>query len=231
MGIPCYFSYLVKNYKGVLKRIEDDRKTVDNLYLDSNSIIYDCVRELDHDIDNNVFQKHLINQVCEKLQEYIDSIGPKNVYIAFDGVAPVAKLEQQRSRRYRAWLEREVMSKMKESIDTTWSTAAITPGTKFMSDLARGVNEYFMKNAKGRNIIVSSSDDPGEGEHKIFQYIRENREYHNETLTVIYGLDADLIMLTLNHLHISKHLLLFRETPHFIRHIDNTLNPDKGIST
>lgn len=227
MGIPCYFSYLVRNYKGVLKKIENVSDVVNNLYLDSNSIVYDCVRELEYIADDNIFQVQLINAVCKKLHEYIDGVGAEKVFIAFDGVAPVAKLEQQRARRYRAWLEREVMGRMKETVDTTWCTAAITPGTKFMSDMAKGVERYFQENACGRTIMVSSSEEPGEGEHKIFDYIRKNPKYHNNTLTVIYGLDADLIMLTLNHLHISERLLLFRETPHFIRHLDKTLDPEK----
>ena len=67
----------------------------------------------------------------------------------------------------------------------------------------------------------------GEGEHKIFEYIRENHLYHKETTSLVYGLDADLIMLALNHLHISDNIYLSRETPHFISQIDDTLEPDK----
>jgi 5'-3' exonuclease len=77
-------------------------------------------------------------------------------------------------------------------------------------------------------IIVSSSNEPGEGEHKIYEYIRANSAYHKESKTVIYGLDADLIMLTLNHLHISEHMYLYRETPEFIKNIDKTLNPNEN---
>ena len=75
--------------------------------------------------------------------------------------------------------------------------------------------------------MISGSDEPGEGEHKLFAYIRNFPIIHELLPTVIYGLDADLIMLTINHLPITKNLYLFRETPHFIKHIDSTLNPDE----
>jgi 5'-3' exonuclease len=110
----------------------------------------------------------------------------------------------------------------------TWSTVAITPGTKFMDNLGKAVNSRF-KNPKEfglEELIVSSSAVPGEGEHKIYAYIRQNTEYHASTSTAIYGLDADLIMLTLNHLYIGSKMYLFRETPHFIKSIDKTLDPN-----
>ena len=53
-----------------------------------------------------------------------------------------------------------------------------------------------------------------------------HKKYHGSTSTAIYGLDADLIMLTLNHLHICQKMYLFRETPHFIKSIDKSLNPN-----
>ena len=71
-------------------------------------------------------------------------------------------------------------------------------------------------------IIVSPPNEPGEGEHKIFEYIRQNKDYHQSSKTAIYGLDADLLMLTLNHLRCAEQLYLFRETPHFIKTIDST---------
>ena len=47
-----------------------------------------------------------------------------------------------------------------------------------------------------KKIIISASDQPGEGEHKLFQHIRNNN-FHKDETTIIYGLDADLIMLAL----------------------------------
>jgi 5'-3' exonuclease len=155
------------------------------------------------------------------------------VFIAFDGVAPLAKLDQQRNRRYmtafQASLDSNSGTSASGSASMKWNTSAITPGTDFMTLLGTTIKTRFNKPAEFglQQIIVSASDDAGEGEHKIYEYIRNDPLYHKDTCTVIYGLDADLIMLTLNHLHISENMFLFRETPEFIKSIDKTLNPNE----
>jgi 5'-3' exonuclease len=174
----------------------------------------------------------IIQQVCTKINEYILLLKPdSNVFIAFDGVAPVAKLDQQRSRRYKsqylATLTNTLFHKVKQE---SWNTAAITPGTYFMQKLNRRLCEVFHSpaNFQVQQIIVSTSDSFGEGEHKLFEYIRQFPEQHKEQNTVIYGLDADLIMLSINHLHISNQLYLFRETPEFIKSINAELEPNEN---
>jgi 5'-3' exonuclease len=93
-----------------------------------------------------------------------------------------------------------------------------------MKHLNRELKRTF---ATDPSILYTGSDDCGEGEHKIFHYLRSHvAEIGNQT-NVIYGLDADLIMLCLNHLHVSQRLYLFRETPHFIQAIDDTLEPNE----
>jgi len=232
MGIPSYFSHIVKRHRNIIKKYSGFQ--INNLYLDSNSIIYDCLRNIEYENDHD-FENALYVAICEKFLEYIKTLNPDTaVLIAFDGVAPIAKLEQQRNRRYKSWFVKELMEK-KWQTDPTWDATAITPGTKFMDNIGIYVNNYFSNteirksnNLQELNIIVSSPNEAGEGEHKIFQYIRDQHQYHSETTTAIYGLDADLIMLTLNHLHISKNLFLFRETPHFITSIDKTLSPNEN---
>jgi 5'-3' exonuclease len=225
MGIPSYFSHLVRSYRGILKKASDAFTKVDNLYLDSNSIIYDCARAIEYDGNDQLFEKLLIEAVCQKIAEYIRLLSPSEALVAFDGVAPVAKLEQQRNRRYKSWLEGEVSKSMGNAVADQWCTASITPGTAFMASLAVGVRRYF--DGFGDCLVtVSSSEEAGEGEHKIFDEIRGAKGLEDR-VCVVYGLDADLIMLTLNHLHITKNMYLFRETPHFIRSIDNTLDPNE----
>jgi 5'-3' exonuclease len=259
MGIPSYFSQVVRRHKEIIERFIKNNRHVDNLYLDSNSIIYDAIRVVERhdDID---FEERLIQAVCDKVEFYIRKICPtQRVMIAFDGVAPMAKLKQQRTRRYKTWLTQEILRRStsvagtrghpvspgntsqghpgqehsdKSAPATTFNTSAITPGTSFMDKLSKAVHLRFSastsiaKSYGVKQIIVTTSTEVGEGEHKIFEYIRANAEYHKETSTIIYGLDADLIMLSLTHIHLCKNIYLHRETPEFIKNIDTSLEAD-----
>ena len=228
MGIPSYFSFIVKNHSKIIKRLEQ-LKSINNFYLDSNSIIYDCLREISlcYNGNNTKFENLLIKKVILKLDEYIKFINPSHkTLIAFDGVAPVAKLEQQRTRRYKSYLMEKIKKNItpKEEYKTVWDKTAITPGTKFMKKLGNKIKKHY--NSK-ENIIISTAEEDGEGEHKIFEYIRNNKKFHENKTTLIYGLDADLIMLCLNHLHISKKIYLYRETPEFIKSINTDLEANK----
>jgi len=231
MGIPSYFSYIIKNHIDIIRKYVKDSMTINNLYMDCNSIIYDVVRRIDFSTLKESENHTIIKSVIQKIEEYIDTINPSiNIMIAFDGVAPSAKLEQQRNRRYKSWYQNEISkSFFNKTTPDPWNTTAITPGTIFMTDLNEYIKKYFKNNEKykGKNIIVSTSDIFGEGEHKIFEYIRANAAFHSTAYTVIYGLDADLIMLSINHLPINPNIYLFRETPEFIKSIDNSLEPNE----
>lgn len=228
MGIPSYFAHILRNHKKILSKLttlSNKNITVNNFYLDCNSIIYDMVRTIEYtNIDK--YEENVIESVCKKIELYIKTINPQdNIFIAFDGVPPVAKLSQQKNRRYKNWYQNHIFDLSKK-----WDTTNITPGTRFMTNLDNYVKKYF-KNSKNKygakNIIVSGSEDPGEGEHKIYKYIRDNENNHKEHNTVIYGLDADLIMLSLNHLSYCKNIYLYREAPHFISNIDSSLSSNE----
>jgi 5'-3' exoribonuclease 1 len=233
MGIPSYFSYIVKNHPHIIKKYFKNVLKVDNLYLDCNSIIYDVYSKITFDKLTETIAISIIKQVISKIENYISIIEPqKTVIIAFDGVAPVAKLEQQRQRRYKSGYQNQLSRQIfKKTTPDPWNTAAITPGTIFMAELNTMVTSHFnpeklLKKENQLNILVSGSNKAGEGEHKLFDYIRLHPEKHSNETTVIYGLDADLIMLSINHLPVCPNIYLFRETPHFIQSINSDLEPD-----
>ena len=230
MGIPSYFSYIVKNHPEIIKKLQSNTIQINNLYLDCNSIIYDAVHNIDFTKLDDTDTNTIIKNVCSKIDEYISLLKPDNcAFIAFDGVAPVAKLQQQRERRYKSIFQTNISKSIfKDKQTDPWNTTAITPGTKFMSQLNKKITSYYIDPLKYnlQNIIISTSEYSGEGEHKLFQYIRDYPEIHSDKNTVIYGLDADLIMLSINHLPIAKQIYLFRETPHFIQSINSELEPN-----
>jgi 5'-3' exonuclease len=239
MGIPSYFSFIAKNYSRVLEKIKttqnkENSSKYHNLYLDCNSIVYDAVHGMTEELSNQSlteFNKRslIIERTLEKIKEYIYIIEPSNtVFIAFDGVAPAAKMNQQKSRRVRSSTLSTIIKNIDNNSKSEWDTTQITPGTIFMNELskrARAVfnnpNEYNLV-----NLIVSPGDESGEGEHKIFEHIRNHPKEHESQSTIIYGLDADLIMLSINHLRIVPIIYLYRETPHFIKSISKDIDPD-----
>lgn len=176
----------------------------------------------------------------EAIFDYIDDImtvvKPRKVlFMAVDGVAPRAKMNQQRSRRFRTALEREETAEREASIVAKWrqegliftagekksgfDSNVITPGTEFMHNLSRALQTYIVERIhsnplfKDLKIILSDAFVPGEGEHKLLEFIRSQRhlpDYNVNTSHCIHGADADLIMLGL--LTHEPHFYILRET-------------------
>ena len=210
MGIPSYFFQLMKRHKQVISSFNSTLK-VDNLYLDSNSIIYDVVHSMTETMSKHEFEDEVISRVCVKLLSYLQLIQPSRVFIAFDGVPPKAKMKQQRERRYKSWLTSQWLNEKKP-----WDTVQITPGTAFMKKLDHKLVQFFEPyRSNYSEFYLSTSNEIGEGEHKLFSFIRDQPYKHKEQHTMIYGLDSDLIILSLNHLSICQRISLLREAPAF----------------
>ena len=227
MGIPAYFSTIIKRYPTIIKKYKT-ATVVNQLFVDCNSIIYDSFNKLSvsHDLySHTTFENELINDVIEQLDYYVKTIGGTDLnYLAFDGVAPVAKMEQQRTRRYKSKYEKELFMDVDKSSIQPWNTSAITPGTLFMKHLERCLIFHYKKTS---NIVIAFSDE-GEGEHKIFDWIRINSiDKKIPGKTIIYGLDSDLIMLSLQNLNCCDELYLYREMPDFIESIDKNLQANE----
>lgn len=217
MGIKHFFSWFKTNFSESIHNLPknttsfDVDVTIDNLMIDMNGIFHNSAQKI-YEYGNckppqrllksknkrpiNHLQKQLklFEDVCKTIEQTIDIAKPqKRVILCIDGPAPLSKQNQQRQRRFR--------SAMESSSDCPFDSNSITPGTKFMDFLSKYIDWYIRKaistDEKWQNleIIFSNEKAPGEGEHKLINYMR----YHgdkNDTFC-IHGLDADLIMLAL----------------------------------
>lgn len=205
--------------------IEDDTiPEYDNLYLDMNSILHTCTHS-DNDTLSRMTEDQMYAAIFNYIDHLFDIIKPKEVfYMAIDGVAPRAKMNQQRARRFRTAYEAE--ENLRKAIqkgevipkEDPFDSNAITPGTEFMAKLTSNLKYFIHKKMTEDTrwadikVILSGHEVPGEGEHKIMQFIRTMKsqdDYNPNLRHCIYGLDADLIMLGLvTH---DPHFSLLRE--------------------
>lgn len=186
MGVPQFVSWLLTILPEMSSSISKDVK-IDNLYLDMNGIFYTF---------KNLTEDEMILRIFMYIEQLVDITSPKkNLFLAIDGVAPLSKQTQQRQRRW-------------SSSETTqqFDTKSITPGTDFMYQLSKHI-DYFIhlkmsQDEKWKNLKVYFSDGfvPGEGEHKIIDFIRKRKEEDDlskEEVHCMYGMDADLVMIGL----------------------------------
>lgn len=207
----------------------------DTLYFDMNGIIHPCCRPEDGPAPED--EEHMYENVFLYLDRLIRIIRPKKmVYMAIDGVAPRAKMNQQRARRFRAAQEREEMDREKTKLRQEWESDGrtlpnkklsksfdsnvITPGTVFLHRMSEAIRYYIHDRMSNDplwqklkfRVILSDANIPGEGEHKILDFIRAQRSspgYDPNVRHCLYGADADLIMLGLaTH---EAHFCIIRE--------------------
>lgn len=229
MGIPKFFRYITEKYPNI---ITDDVKTIDNLFFDLNCLIHPVVQQViknnpqlvfkynvatNDNLDNvTLFEKKIYIAMEEYINYIISFCNPKKlIYFAIDGVAPRSKMKQQRSRRFRSILEKKMRKEINKKYNKEvpfFDSNCITPGTIFMKKLAVFLRNFLTKNKKTFNatLILSDSGIKGEGEHKILQYMKKNSM---DDINLVYGLDADLIMLNL--VNNCQHTYLLREAIHY----------------
>lgn len=216
----------------------------DNLYLDMNGIVHPCSHPEDKPAPKD--EEEMMLEIFKYTDRVVNMVRPRKLLmIAVDGVAPRAKMNQQRSRRFRAAQEAKEKQAEKEEFlklikqqnggtlppetleevaKKAFDSNNITPGTPFMDILAISLRywcAYKLNTDPGwanMKIIISDATVPGEGEHKIMNFIRSQRTSPNHdpnTRHVIYGLDADLIMLGLAthepHFRVLREDVFFQE--------------------
>ena len=112
MGVPGFFKWLLENKNKLNSKslIKDNiNKKIKYLMLDTNCLLHPCVNCIKEKILNNKINNKSREQVEDeiftlietRIMDMIDKTNPEYIYIAIDGVAPIAKILQQRQRRHR----------------------------------------------------------------------------------------------------------------------------------
>ncbi|KAF7353018.1 5'-3' exoribonuclease [Mycena venus] len=265
MGVPALFRWLSKKYPKIIYPVVEEEeikvpaqdgstisipvnmsmsnpngKEFDNLYLDMNGIVHPCTHPEGRPAPET--EEEMMIEIFKYTERVVNMIRPRKLlFMAIDGVAPRAKMNQQRSRRFRAaqdakdkeaaraeslllWegefsaficraVNNHMTSAMGKEITEDdrkqgWDTNAITPRHSLhgafgnlIAILGSRKNEFGSRLEKCKwdiQVLISDAGVPGEGEHKIMDFIRRQRTnlgHDPNTRHVIYGLDADLIML------------------------------------
>ncbi len=115
MGVPALFRWLAQKYPQCIVECKEssaeeevDMREAnpnnyewDNLYLDMNCLIHPCVRPHDKAPPETILDMY--KAITDYVDRIVTMIRPRKVlYLAIDGVAPRAKMNQQRARRFRS---------------------------------------------------------------------------------------------------------------------------------
>lgn len=227
MGIPKFYGEYIlrlpayakpKSWSNISKELNGS--DISTLLIDANGLLHPVAQKtyaysddpkkvtkedlnrVKNSSDESLLGQYKVN-LFKKLDDMVLRVNPKTrIIIAVDGVAPAAKINQQRSRRYGA-------KGLSELNNYKFDSNCLTPGTRFMYEVDLFLEEWcdtYRKN--GLDVIYSSHLEHGEGEHKMF-WIAKDVLDDNE-FAAVDGLDGDLFMLSLTA---KFKVLLMRNDP------------------
>lgn len=179
MGVPAFYRWVSEKFSKIISDMLEKRPNVidgvvvplnltepnpngveyDNLYIDMNGLIHPCSHPEDREAPSTEAEMYI--NITKYVDRLVAAVRPRRVlYLAIDGVAPRAKMNQQRSRRFRAaqdvkekkQLKAEVIADMlamgfdapEEKEGADWDSNVITPGTEFMTKLTIYLRFYVL---------------------------------------------------------------------------------------
>ena len=154
MGVPSFFRWIKERYPSCVTSPDDS--LCDNFYVDMNGIIHPCFHP-EHGPQPSTYEE-VYALILRRLEELIAVAQPRKLlFLAVDGPAPRAKMNQQRGRRFRASLEAEQKRSLEASLRERYQadgrvvpdaaarpmdSNVITPGTEFMAMLGRWLRHW-----------------------------------------------------------------------------------------
>lgn len=130
----------------------------------------------------------VIQRTAKLLLDIVREIAPRNFLgIYFDGIPPLAKVVEQRARRYEMQLVKEKFNKAKNTVGTAFLRGVVEA---VMAGLAENISIL------PPEVEVSTPSDRGEGEHKLANRIRD-KDASQPGVKVIVSDDGDVMIMAL----------------------------------
>ncbi len=214
MGVERFFSSLKRDYNfihNINKKLD-----AEHILIDFNSIVHITSQFL-LEFKNKYSSKEIFEaELIDEVGLYIETLLKENFYvdkiltisICIDGVPSMAKINEQRKRRYMGEIVSNLVKKDEKSDGKSfsWSRNNISPGSHFMENMVKFLFSSIFEERIRKYCIhlkyyyVSGIDSMGEGEmkilHKIDDLIKKNNDYKRDKF-VIYSPDSDVIILLL----------------------------------
>lgn len=206
MGVPQFVSFL----KGWTNNafVNGLPDIVDTLCLDANGLFHEAINDMtvygNRKLSDTSLERKVIKNIETIILQLVTVVNPSNcLIVCVDGVAPLAKIARQRASRFAKVDEKKEDAGRQKTPVNSFDRNSISPGTSFMFELDKSLREFFKtyKTQLPSTIIYSSHLVRGEGEHKIMRYLKApflmDGTMRRTYTTVIYGMDADLVHLSL----------------------------------
>jgi len=243
MGIKYFFKWFKESFPKTIRQYDEkvNKHPPDPilLMLDLNGIIHTscqkiykygafepkCLLKKPPPIYSGDKDLLVFEDVLNNINSLVTLLNPLELVLCIDGVAPISKQIQQRQRRF-----------MSRKTAGGFDSNCISPGTDFLYRLGQhlktGIELKLEKEwLNTTTIYFMDSLVPGEGEHKLYDFLRSNRAriHDNKFTIIVVGNDADLIMLSLlistlflkdNLIYIFREDLTFKKTNYLMININ-----------
>lgn len=229
MGIPHFLRDVIRpinretRRKFILRSRDFNVSPIGTVAIDMNSVVHKSAQrtygygeysDITPDTTDPVeLYQRLLRNVYDNIVIIQERMKPSILIITFDGIPTLAKINQQKTRRYRTEWEKRKNIELKESEESfdvspglnneLFDPRVITVGTEwlydFSDDLKDMLSRYFSRDdvSSVTSLIYSSPRTVGEGEQQILNGELERLFFHDRP-NIIYGDDSDLILMTLS---------------------------------